>query len=177
MHCHTITSKARTSRFSSTSPPRHHFLNRCPLDAKGINEIQQVVGSSLCHGRAIDSTTLPALTSISAEQSKATECTREDAKKLLDCLATHPDAVIRYVKSDMILHVHSDASYLSAPKSRSKLGGCFCLSSRPIDPHRQPNSTDPLPPMSGAILVNANIIKHVMSPRQLKQNWEDYFST
>ena len=134
-----------------------------PLDAEGINEIQQIVGSSLYYGRAIDSTILPALTSISAEQSKATERTREDAKKLLNYLATHPDAVIRYVKSDMILHVHSDASYLSAPKSRSKLGGYFYLSSRPVDPHRQPTSTDPLPPMNGAVLVNANIIKHVMS--------------
>ena len=134
-----------------------------PLDAKGINEIQQVVGSSLYHGRAIDSTILPALNGISAEQSKATERTRQDAKKLLDYLATHPDAVIRHVKSDMILHAHSDASYLSAPKSRSKLGGCFYLSSRPKDPHRQPDSSDPMPPMNGAILVNANIIKHVTS--------------
>ena len=64
----------------------------------------------------------------------------------------------------MILHAHSDASScLSAPKSRSKLGGCFCLSSRPKDPHRQPDSSDPMPPMNGAILVNANVIKHVMS--------------
>ena len=64
----------------------------------------------------------------------------------------------------MILHAHSDASYLSAPKSRSKLGGCFYLSSRPKDPHRQPDSSDPMPPMNGAILVNdANVIKHAMS--------------
>ena len=63
----------------------------------------------------------------------------------------------------MILHVHSDASYLSAPKSRSKLGGYFYLSARPKDPHRQPDPNDPMPPMNGAILVNANIIKHVMS--------------
>ena len=55
------------------------------------------------------------------------------------------------------------ASCLSAPKSRRKLGGCFYLSSRPKDPHRQPDSSDPMPPMNGAILVNANVIKHVMS--------------
>ena len=58
---------------------------------------------------------------------------------------------------------HSDASCLSAPKSRSKLGGHFYLSSRPKDPHRQPDSSDPMPPMNGAILVNANIIKHATS--------------
>ena len=76
---------------------------------------------------------------------------------------SHPDAVIRYVASDMVLHVHSDASYLSAPKARSKLGGYFYLSSKPTDPYRQPQPTDPLPPLNGAIHVNASIIKHVMA--------------
>jgi hypothetical protein len=33
--------------------------------------------------------------------------------QLLDYIATHPDAIIRYHASDMILHIHSDASYLS----------------------------------------------------------------
>jgi hypothetical protein len=36
---------------------------------------------------------------------------------------THPDAIIRYHASDMILNVHSDASYLSAPKAHSQAGG------------------------------------------------------
>ena len=89
------TPAARTGRRLTTTRRQRHQ-----------REIQQVVGSSLCYGRAIDSTILPALNSISAEQSKATERTRQDAKKLLDYLATHPDAVIRHVKSDMILHVN-----------------------------------------------------------------------
>ena len=29
LHFHTLTSKTRTCRFSSTSPPRYHFPNRC----------------------------------------------------------------------------------------------------------------------------------------------------
>jgi hypothetical protein len=32
---------------------------------------------------------------------------------MVDYLATHPDATIRYHASDMILNIHSDASYLS----------------------------------------------------------------
>jgi hypothetical protein len=32
---------------------------------------------------------------------------------MLDYLATHPDAAIRYHSSDMILHIQSNASYLS----------------------------------------------------------------
>ena len=33
----------------------------------------------------------------------------------------------------MILNIHSDASYLSAPKARSRAGGCFFLVSIPRD--------------------------------------------
>jgi hypothetical protein len=43
----------------------------------------------------------------------------------LDYLTTHPDATIRYHASDMILHIHSDASYLSVSNARSPLGGLF----------------------------------------------------
>jgi hypothetical protein len=42
---------------------------------------------------------------------------------------THPDAIIQYRASDMILNVHSDASYLSAPKARSRARGYFFLGS------------------------------------------------
>jgi hypothetical protein len=53
------------------------------------------------------------LNDIASEQTKATEKTQAGANQLLDYLAPHPDATIRYHKSDMILHIHSDASYLS----------------------------------------------------------------
>jgi hypothetical protein len=33
--------------------------------------------------------------------------------QMLDNLATHPDATIGYKAPAMILHIHSDASYLS----------------------------------------------------------------
>jgi hypothetical protein len=42
-------------------------------------------------------------------------------------MATHPDAKICYRASDidMVLNVHSNASYLSAPNARSHAGGYF----------------------------------------------------
>ena len=48
-------------------------------------------------------------------------------------MRTHPDATIRFRASDMILNVHSDASYLSAPKARSRAGGYYFLGSLPKD--------------------------------------------
>ena len=52
----------------------------------------------------------------------------------------------------MMLAAHSDASYLSEPKARSRAGGHFFLS----------NNVE-MPSNNGAILNIAHIIKHVMS--------------
>jgi hypothetical protein len=41
---------------------------------------------------------------------------------------THQDAIITYRASNMILAAHSDASYLSETKARSRAGGHFFLS-------------------------------------------------
>jgi hypothetical protein len=73
-------------------------------------------------------------------------------QQLLDYLATQEDAVLTYNASNMILAVHSDASYLSEPKAQSRAGGHFFLS-----------SDMPIPPNNGAVLNIAHIIKHVMS--------------
>jgi hypothetical protein len=68
-----------------------------------------------------------AINDIATEQTAATEKTKTAAGQLLDYLVTHPDAKIRYQESDMIPHIHSDASYLSVSKARSILGGLFYL--------------------------------------------------
>ena len=49
---------------------------------------------------------------------------------LLNYVASNPNATLTYVASDMCLHVHSDASYLSAPKARSRAGAHFFLRNR-----------------------------------------------
>jgi hypothetical protein len=49
---------------------------------------------------------------------------------MLDYLATHTDASIRYHTSDMIFHIHSDTSYLSFSNARRRLGGMFFLSNK-----------------------------------------------
>ena len=70
-----------------------------------------------------------ALSEIAAQQSAPTEETLDHVNQFIEYMWTHPDAKIRYRASDMILNVHSDASYLSAPKARSRAGGYFFLGS------------------------------------------------
>ena len=68
-------------------------------------------------------------------------------------MASNPDAKIRYYASDMVLNVHSDASYLTASRARSRASGHFFLGSIPKDgcPIR----------LNGAILTNCTILKCV----------------
>ena len=46
---------------------------------------------------------------------------------MLDYLATNPNAEVRFYPSNMILNVHSDASYLSAKDAKSRAAGHFFL--------------------------------------------------
>jgi hypothetical protein len=55
------------------------------------------------------------------------------AKQLLDYLATHPDATIRFQASDMIMNVHSDASYLTKSNAHSRACGHFFMGWSPTD--------------------------------------------
>ena len=114
--------------------------------------IQEVTGTFLFYARAVDATMLTALSSLAAEQCSPTERTMEKCKQFLDYAATQEDAVITYRKSNMVLAIHSDASYLSEPKARSRAGGHFFLSEDQKDPND-----------NGAVHTVAKIIKAVMS--------------
>jgi hypothetical protein len=98
-----------------------------PLTAQQCLTIQKVTGSVLYCARAVDPTVLMPLNDSALEQNKATEKTHVAMNKMLDYLATHPDATIRYHASDIILSIHSDASNLSVSNARSRLGNLFFL--------------------------------------------------
>ena len=91
------------------------------LNHDGTKWIQVVTGTLLYYGRAVDNTMLLALNSIAS--SKTTKDTANAVTHLLNYAATHPEATIRFHRSDMILHGHLDASYLNEPDTRSRLGG------------------------------------------------------
>ena len=93
--------------------------------------IQQIIGMILYYARAIDLTSLPGLSGIASKQAEATKNTERRAAQMLDYLATHPDATVRYEASDMILNIHSDASYLSEPQARSRVTRYYFLGTKP----------------------------------------------
>ena len=100
-----------------------HAQTHQPLDKNGIRKIQQIVSSILYYARAVDMTVLVALSSIASEQMRATEKTQKRCVQLLDYLASNSEAKVRYRASDMIMNIHSDASYLSEPSAQSRTCG------------------------------------------------------
>ena len=100
---------------------------------------------------------LPALLEIAREQAKPTETTMKKCNRLLDYATTYPEATLRYHKSDMVLHVDTDAAYLVLPGPRSRYAGYFYLSENLKNYH---TST---PKMNGAILITCKGLKGVVS--------------
>jgi hypothetical protein len=63
----------------------------------------------------------------------------------------------------MILHAHSDASYLSEPKARSRAGGIFFLSDKPKNPDKPPAATEKPPTFNGPLHIHSTIMPVVLS--------------
>ena len=125
------------------------------LDDAGIRRVQQIVGSILYYARAVDMTVLMALSTIAAEQTKATGKTMARCKQLLDYLSANANAKVRYHASDMVLNIHSDASYLTEAKARSRLCGHFFMG-------WTPKNGEPIK-LNGAFHVSANIMRFVVA--------------
>ncbi len=123
-----------------------------PLSPDAIKRVQDIIGTLLYYGWAINPTLLTALSSIPAQQANGTTAMTEARQQLLDYIATHPNAGIRYKACDMILAVQIDASYLSEQAGKSHASAHFYLTNHD---NKEFNN--------GAILTLSSIIKHVMS--------------
>eukprot|EP00957_Ditylum_brightwellii_P149952 11419741-Ditylum_brightwellii.AAC.1 len=101
-----------------------------------------------------------AINAIAAKQVSPTEKTAIALTHLLNYCVTFPNAVLRYKASGMVLHIHSDASYMSADQARSRAGCHFYLSSASGDPTKEPPCP---PPPNGPVHLVCKVLRNVMS--------------
>ena len=114
--------------------------------------VQDIVGTLLYYSWAVDPTLACALSSIGAKQTNGTASVLDACHHLLDYVAAHPHVAICYHASKMIFALHSNASYLSEPDSKSHVGRHYFLTEQ-----------DSNAPNNDAILALTAIIKHVVS--------------
>ena len=91
-----------------------------PLSPEQIKFLQQVVGTFIYFGNAVDPTLAAALSVIAPRQSKGTEATMQATRQLLDYIPTHPNPSIVYLVSDMILALDTNGFYLSELGGKSR---------------------------------------------------------
>jgi hypothetical protein len=148
-------------RYGATAQQSDKEIESPPLGPSNLKRLQQIIGALLYYARMVDNTLLVAIGTIASEQSKGTNATMEAITQLLNYCATHPHAKVQFKASDMILHIISDASYLSLSGARSRYGGYFFLSSNTGS--NAPKPDDEPPPWNAPILVNCAIINAIMS--------------
>ena len=136
---------------SELTDDEHHFIER-------------VTGALLYYARCVDMTMLVAINAIATARKHGRRKTLDATVQLLNYAATHPNATVVYHASDMVLHIHSDASYLSESEARSRIGGFFFLSDRPIDGTKPPSEhPNVMPRLNGAIAAECKLLRHVVS--------------
>jgi hypothetical protein len=100
-------------------------------------------------------TVLMALSTIAVDQTKAAKRTMERCMQLLDYLAPNADAKVHFHVSDMILNIHSDMSYLSEAKARSRACGHFYMG-------WMPKNGEPIQ-LNGAFHISMTIMRFIVA--------------
>jgi len=95
---------------------------------------------------------LTPLSALASKQAAPTENTMQNCLQFLDYAALQEEAIVTYCASDMKLAIHSNTSYLSEPKARSRAGGHMFMA-----------GSEEIPINNGAVLNTSQIIKAVMS--------------
>ena len=126
------------------------------LSKKQVKLLQQVTSKFLYYARAVDGTMLHALNELASATHKGTQKTAIAMNHFLNYCSTHPNTVLLYRASEMILMGDSDAAYLVAAEACSRAGGYIYLGNKA--------STNDL--FNGAVLLIARIIKMSWHPQQ-----------
>eukprot|EP00957_Ditylum_brightwellii_P055043 4172354-Ditylum_brightwellii.AAC.1 len=79
-----------------------------------------MVGTTLYYVQIVDPTLAAALSTIAAKHTNWTDETLKACMQLLNYATTHPNAMVQFLASDMILKVHPDTLYLSEKHTGTK---------------------------------------------------------
>jgi hypothetical protein len=126
--------------------------NSPTLDKARKKFIQEVCRVFLYLAQAVNGGLLPVLSSLASQQANPTEKTVELCKQFFDYMVMQEDAILTYHASNTVLAIHSNSSYLSAPKSCSRMGGHMFMAGK-----------DNILINNGAILNVLQIIQAIMS--------------
>ena len=135
--------------------------------------IDVIYGVLLYRTRAFNSPALILLREIGTDQASPTDHTLHATTLLLNYQATHPNPTLRFVASDMILPISSNASYFSVSKYWSRAAIYVYLSSsmstntalsilKPSTTTKLIPNFDLLPPWNGTMHILCQIVSNII---------------
>ncbi len=105
--------------FGQTTQLTHIDPYSPPLSTEGVKRVQGIIGALLYYARAVNNKLLATLSTLSSQQSTATEATNVAMNQLLDYLATYPDDGTAYRARNMILCAYANAGFHNESKGCS----------------------------------------------------------
>jgi len=108
------------------------------LDKAQVKLTQEIIGVFLYYARSVDPMMFPAVNKLATRLVGADTSIFQDTNRLFQYASRWLNAKMRVHASDMKLKTHSDASYLSETKARSRAGGFFFLGD--CEPGATPNA-------------------------------------
>ena len=90
--------------------------------------IQKVTCTFLYYALSVAVTILVALSAIKSDLVSLIKETMRKTKQFFVRVACHPNVILTFSASSIVLAVHSDVSYLTGPKARSRAEGHFFMS-------------------------------------------------
>ena len=94
------------------------------LTTERVKIIERIIGKFLYCATRLDNTCLVPLITMSTKH-YPTEQDEKYAHQFLDYMTTHPNSVVRFHASDMILRANTDESYLTEPEAQNCAAGFF----------------------------------------------------
>ena len=105
--------------YGATSPLIAQQRDNPPSQApKHSNTYHHVVVTFLYYACTVEPTIIVTLNILSVEKSSRTQVTSKKIVQLLKYAETHPEEITMYTVSGMVLHIQSDASFLSEPGAK-----------------------------------------------------------
>ena len=116
------------------------------------------MGTMFYYARSVYPTMIQEINDILRSQSRPKWDTKYKARMLLDYAAKYPNEILRYKASDIVLHVDSDAEYITMIEARICYAGHFYLRYCP-----SPSAIKPNPNINGPIHTECKTILDVVS--------------
>ena len=123
----------------------------------------KTIGSLLFYACPVNNDFQNTLSTLVLTQTTFTYVTAKALDQILNYCTIHSNMTIGYKPSNVVLHAHSNAPYLSKFDNQSRSGAHLFLGNQPTVPDKSPDSKDPFRPNNGSFHDISPIMDNILA--------------